>query len=106
VDTSALPNKQLFQYLLSAQDLYRLRMVPLNANQSNILFGILTTTPQPAMAEVKKRFLDQLVTFAIISDAGYNEYMRLYDPPKKVVYQDITLNTTTCWPTWCRRRTV
>lgn len=93
VDTSALPNKQLFQYLLSAQDLYRLRMVPLNANQSNILFGILTTTPQPAMAEVKKRFLDQLVTFAIISDAGYNEYMRLYDPPKKVVYQDITLNT-------------
>lgn len=93
VDTSALPNKQLFQYLLSVQDLYRLRMVPLNANQSNILFGILTTTPQPAMAEVKQRFLDQLVTFAIISDAGYNEYMRLYDPPKQVVYQDISLST-------------
>lgn len=93
VDTSTLPNKQLFQYLLSVQDLYRLRMVPLNANQSNVLFGILTTTPQPAMAEVKQRFLDQLVTFAIISDAGYNEYMRLYDPPKQVVYQDISLST-------------
>jgi type II secretory ATPase GspE/PulE/Tfp pilus assembly ATPase PilB-like protein len=93
VDTSAIANKQLFQYLLSVPDLYRLRMVPLNADQSNILFGILTTTPQPAMAEVKKRFLDQLVTFAIISDAGYNEYMRLYDPPKRVVYQDISLST-------------
>lgn len=93
VDTSSIANKQLFQYLLSVPDLYRLRMVPLNADQSNILFGILTTTPQPAMAEVRKRFLDQLVSFAIISDAGYNEYMRLYDPPKRVVYQDISLST-------------
>src|SRR5260221_9070372 len=86
VDTSQLPNKQLFQYLLSVQDLYRLKMVPLHADQSNILFGILTTTPQTAMTDVKRHFLDQLVTFAIISDAGYHEYMSLYDPPKKVTY--------------------
>lgn len=93
VDTSAVPTKQLFQYLLSVPDLNRLKLVPLNADQSNILFGILTTTPQTAMAEVKQHFLDQLVSFAIISDAGYQEYMALYNPPKKVVYQDIALNT-------------
>jgi type II secretory ATPase GspE/PulE/Tfp pilus assembly ATPase PilB-like protein len=93
VDTATLPNKQLFQYLLSVPELYQLRMVPLHADQSNVLFGILTTTPQSAMAEVKKRFLEQIVSFAIISDAGYREYMSLYDPPKKIVYQDITLST-------------
>ncbi|HVU59250.1 MAG TPA: ATPase, T2SS/T4P/T4SS family [Candidatus Saccharimonadales bacterium] len=93
VDTSRLPNKQLFRQILPVPELYRLKMVPLTADPSNILFGILTTTPQPAMAEVKQRFLDQIVTFAIISDAGYHEYMALYDPPKKVAYQDITLKT-------------
>lgn len=93
VDTSLIPNKQLFEYLLSVPDLYRLKLVPLQADQSNILFGILTTTPQPSMAEVKQRFLNQLVNFAIISDPGYRDYMALYDPPKKIVYQDIALNT-------------
>lgn len=92
VDTSRIPNKRLFP-VLPVPDLYRLKLVPLNADQSNILFGILTTTPQTAMAEVKQHFLDQLVNFAIISDMGYREYMALYDPPKKVVYQDIALNT-------------
>ena len=93
VDTSAIPNKQLFQQILSVPDLYRLKIVPLNADQSNILFGILTTTPQSALAEVKQHFNDKIVGFAIISDAGYHDYMALYDPPKKVVYHDIALNT-------------
>jgi type II secretory ATPase GspE/PulE/Tfp pilus assembly ATPase PilB-like protein len=34
------------------------------------------------------------VTFAIISDAGYRDYMNLYDPPKQVVYHDIDINQT------------
>src|SRR5262249_28091012 len=91
IDTSQVPNKQLFQYLLSVPDLYRLKIVPLNADQSNILFGVLTTTAQTSMAEVKRRFLNQIVNFAIISDAGFSDYMKLYDPPKQVVYHDITL---------------
>ncbi len=93
VDTSLVQNKQLFEYLLSVPDLYRLKLVPLQADQSNILFGILTTTPQTSMVEVKRRFLNQIVNFAIISETGYREYMMRYDPPKKVVYQDIALNT-------------
>ncbi len=93
VDTSHIQNKRVFQSLLSVPDLYNLKLVPLNVDQSNILFGILTTTPQSALADVKQRFQDQLISFAIISDAGYHDYMKLYDPPKKVTYQDIALNT-------------
>ena len=93
VDTSKILNKQLFQSLLTVPDLYHLKMVPLQAEQSNILFGILTTTPQTALTAVKHRFLDKIVNFAIISDAGYRDYMVMYDPPKKIYYQDIALNT-------------
>lgn len=93
IDTSRIATKQLFRDVLSAKDLYRLKVVPLHADQSNLVFGILTTTPQTALADIKKHFLNQIVSFAIISDAGYHDYMMLYDPPRQVVYHDIALNT-------------
>jgi type II secretory ATPase GspE/PulE/Tfp pilus assembly ATPase PilB-like protein len=93
VDTSRLANKPLYSELLPKEDLYRLRAVPLQADTGNILFGITTTTSQPSMQELQHRFLDQRLSYAIISDAGYREYMKLYDPPQQVVYEDIGLNT-------------
>lgn len=91
-DTSQPGEKALYTDLLPVQDLYKFKVIPLKADKSNVLFGVTTTTSQQTMAELRQRFLDQLVSFAIISDAGYREYMRLYDPPKKVVYHDIELN--------------
>ena len=91
VDTSGT-DKPLFQDLLPKEDMYRLRAVPLTVDRSNILFGITTTTPQTSMQELTNHFLEQHVTFAIISDGGYRQYMRLYDPPEQVVYHDIDIN--------------
>ena len=93
VDTSRIAQKPLFPELLSVPELYRLKLVPVQADKSNILFGITTTTSQASMQEVRRRFLDQRISFAIISDTGYRDYMRLYDPPKQVVYQDIAIST-------------
>jgi type II secretory ATPase GspE/PulE/Tfp pilus assembly ATPase PilB-like protein len=45
------------------------------------------------MNELRRRFTDQRVNFSLISDAGYRDYILLYDPPKQVVYQDIAINT-------------
>lgn len=92
-DTSQTGNKPLFPNILPKEELYRLRVVPLQADKSNILFGITTTTSQQTMSALVQRFQDQRVAYALISDTGYREYMRLYDPPKRVVYQDITINT-------------
>jgi type II secretory ATPase GspE/PulE/Tfp pilus assembly ATPase PilB-like protein len=92
VDTSG-SDKQLFKDLLTNQEMYDLRIVPLQMDQSNLLFGITTTTPQTSMQQLSQRFADQRVSFAIISDTGYRDYMRLYDPPQQVVYQDIDINT-------------
>lgn len=92
-DTSQTADKILYHEILPIQELYKLRVIPLRADKSNILFGITTTTSQQTMRALTQRFQDQRVAFALISEAGYREYMRLYDPPKKIVYQDIAINT-------------
>ncbi|HEY1835490.1 MAG TPA: GspE/PulE family protein [Candidatus Saccharimonadales bacterium] len=93
VDTSQIANKPLYKTVLGKDELYRLRVIPVQADKNNILFGVTTTTSQQTMNGLQQRFQDQRVAFTLISDAGYREYMRLYDPPKQVVYRDIAVNT-------------
>lgn len=93
IDTAQL-QKQLYKTILTVQELYNLRAVPLVADEHNIHFGITTTTPQQTINGLKSRFTDYITRFSLISDAGFHEYMRLYDPPKQVEYHDITLSET------------
>lgn len=92
-DTSQPGDKVLYKDLLSNQELYQFRVIPLVVQKSQILFGITTTTSQQTMRGLEQRFADSRVSFAIISETGYNDYMKLYDPPKQIVYQDISFNT-------------
>jgi type II secretory ATPase GspE/PulE/Tfp pilus assembly ATPase PilB-like protein len=92
VDTSQIAQKTLYKDILSVQELYGSRVVPLQADEHNVLFGITNNTSQQTITQIRQRFLDQRIAIALISDVGFREYMQLYDPPKKVEYQDITLN--------------
>ncbi len=92
VDTSRAGNKLLHHEFLSNPEIHQLKVVPLSADKSNVLFGVTTTTSQQTMAALRQRFLDQRVSYAIISEAGFRDYLHLYDPPRKVVYQDITID--------------
>lgn len=91
-DTSIAGPKNLYKDLLPLGDLYHKRIIPLRADKSNVLFGIINTTSQQVIREMQQRFSDVRTAFCLISDAGYREYMRLYDPPKKIVYQDIAIS--------------
>jgi type IV pilus assembly protein PilB len=93
-DTSAVADKTLYRDLLSVQDLYHMRVIPLQMTKGYLHFGITTTTSQQAIVQLRQQFADYRTEFSIISDAGYREYMRLYDPPQQVVYQDININQT------------
>lgn len=93
VDTSQLANKTLYKDLLSADEISALRVVPLTADEHHITFGITNTTSQNTLAGLRQRFLDQRLNFVLISDTGFSDYMKLYNPPKQVVYQDIELTT-------------
>jgi len=90
VDTSKL-QKQLFKDILTIPELRSLRVIPLVADAHNIHFGVMTTTSQQTINNLRQRFTDQRVTFSIISESGFNDYMSLYDPPKKVEYQNIEI---------------
>jgi type IV pilus assembly protein PilB len=91
VDTSRMSSVQLYKELLPIKDLYDLRVIPLVADEHNVTFGVTNNTSQTTMNNLRKRFQDQKVSFVFISDTGYRDFMKLYDPPKQVVYQDITL---------------
>ncbi len=90
-DTS-LPNAiQLFKGLLTNEEMYQQRVVPLQVNEGSIVFGITTTTAQPVLTKLQQQFADQRTSYQLISDVGFRDFMKLYDPPKQVVYQDITV---------------
>lgn len=90
-DTSALPSKPLYKEVLSLQEMYQKRVVPLRVEKGLVVFGITTTTSQQVLHELEQRFTDVRPSFVIISDTGYRDYMHLYDPPKQVTYQDIAI---------------
>lgn len=95
-DTSQTPpdQKQLYKDILTIDELKSLRIVPVDATEHKLLFGVTNTTSQQTMTNLRNRFLDQRVSFALISDNGFRDYMQLYDPPKQVVYHDIAINET------------
>jgi type IV pilus assembly protein PilB len=93
-DTSQIAQKQLYKDLLSVAELRSLRVIPLVADAHTITFGITNTTSQQTMTDLRQRFMDQRANFVLISDAGFREYMQLYDPPKQVVYKDISVTDT------------
>lgn len=91
-DTSG-PEKPLYKDILTSNELKQLRVIPIRAGEGVIVFGITNTTSQQTMTALKQRFLDHRLSFVLISDSGYRDYIKLYDPPKEVVYQDIAINT-------------
>lgn len=92
IDTSMMPNKPLFKDILSVPEMYQMRVVPISLDKGSATFGITTTTSQQVIHALEQRFTDARLNFAIISDTGYKEYMRLYDPPRKIEYQNIAIS--------------
>lgn len=92
IDTSQISDKQINPDLLTVRELYGMRVTPITFDAHNIVFGITNTTSQTTLQQLKQRFPDQNVSFAMISDTGFRDYMKLYDPPKEVVYHDISIN--------------
>ncbi len=90
-DTSAMRDKPLYKDLVPLPELYQKRIIPITADKSNLMFGITNTTSQQTVREYTQRFNEYRTSFVLISDAGYREYMRLYDPPKQIVYENINI---------------
>lgn len=95
IDTSKPGEKPLFKDLLGIDELYSYKVIPISAGEHNIKFGVTNTTSKQTMQDLRGKFPDQSLEFGLISDAGFEEYMKLYDPPKKVEYQDVKFSDGT-----------
>lgn len=91
IDTSSIAQPKLYKELLPNADLYEMRVIPIVADEHSIVFGITNTTSQHTLQALQQRFLDQRISFGLISDTGFNEYMKRYDPPPQVEYKDISI---------------
>lgn len=92
-DTTQTPNKTLYPGIFTKEELYQLHVVPIFYDQSSLTLGITNQTSQTTLRQLRQKFIDKRIQFVLISDSGYRDYLKLYFPDKKVVYQDININS-------------
>lgn len=92
-DSRNLRDIPLAPGLISNEEMYQNKMVPLYDKGNTYTFGITIGTPQQVIKDLRSRFQDKVVEFLMISESGFKEFMMRYDPPKKVQYADITVSS-------------
>ena len=92
-DTSRM-EVPLYKDVLSVVTIKQHRIVPLYADNNLIRFGITNTTSQNTMQQLRQQYLDQRIEFYLISESGFRDLVRRYDPPKQIVYNDIDINNS------------
>ena len=85
----------LLRDIFSIEEMYNSRIVPLGIDEELQMykFGITSQTPQSLIAEVTANYRDigKIVHFFLISDSAFRVIMLRFDPPKKVIYDDIEI---------------
>lgn len=83
----------LFKDVISIQDMYAGHLVPLSDGNENapLIFGITVSTPQQLLRQLRDRFPTRVVQFMMISNPGFDDYMLRYNPPKKVIYDNVKI---------------
>lgn len=86
---------ELVPELMPIVDMHKNRMVPLQMGAENepYRFGVSSQTPESVIAKIRKEYADQgrEAQMFLLSQSGYMHLMDRYDPPKKVIYDDITI---------------
>jgi type II secretory ATPase GspE/PulE/Tfp pilus assembly ATPase PilB-like protein len=78
--------------VVTVSEMYRDYFSMLASTGNRYTFAITNRTPQSVIATLKTRFPDKIVYLKMISETGWKELMRIYDPPVVVDYQDINVS--------------
>lgn len=88
-------NLPLAADVLPVTDMYKGRLVPLvvGGGENPYRFGVTTQTPQSLVTNLQKDYNDRgfSTQFLLISTSGFKAFMRRYDPPQVVQYDDIKI---------------
>ncbi len=86
---------ELVKDIVSIEEMYKNKFVPLRqgTDEQSAVFGITSSTPQSVLNELRENFSQHStqVDFVLISLTGFKEYMVKYDPPKAVIYDNVTI---------------
>jgi type II secretory ATPase GspE/PulE/Tfp pilus assembly ATPase PilB-like protein len=85
----------LTQNVTNIPDMYKGHFVPLTTGGGNepFRFGVTSQTPQSLIRSMETDFANrgERTQFLLISESGFKAFMNRYDPPKKVIYDDIEI---------------
>lgn len=85
----------LTENVLDKDTMHKSRIIPLVAGSESDAwrFGVTTQTPQSLIRDLTKEYNDQgkSIQFFLISTSAYKTLINRYDPPTKVVYDDIEI---------------
>lgn len=85
----------LLSDILSNEAMYKSYIVPLLRGEGNqpYGFGITSQTPQSLIKKMQAEYNEQgeNTQFYLISQSGFSAFMKRYDPPKQVIYDDIKI---------------
>lgn len=84
--------------MMTIKEMHEWKMVPLQegSEYEPFRFGATSITPQSIIGKIKQKYSDigRLCEIFLITNSGYTILMNRYDPPKKIIYQDITIAKT------------
>lgn len=85
----------LFRDVMSNEEMYRGQLVPLMIDEETNTYkiGITTQTPQSVVSKLKDdyREMGRNILFFLISGTAFRVMILKYDPPKKIIYEDIKI---------------
>ena len=85
----------LIRDILTIEEMYNGHVVPLaiNPDEQSYRFGITSQTPQSLVATMANNYREQgiIAKFFLISASGFRSLMLRFDPPKKVIYDNIEI---------------
>lgn len=81
--------------IIEVPDMYKGYVIPLigGGGSDPYRFGVTSQTPQSLIHKMQVEYNErgEQTQFLLISNSGFKAFMLRYDPPKKVVYDDISI---------------
>jgi type II secretory ATPase GspE/PulE/Tfp pilus assembly ATPase PilB-like protein len=81
--------------IIEVPDMYKGFIIPLMSGGGNdpYRFGVTSQTPQSLIRKMETDYSDrgERTQFLLISNSGFRSFMARYDPPKKIIYDDIEI---------------
>lgn len=96
LDTRDIENElPLLQHILEVPEMYKGYIVPLLAATADApyRFGVTSQTPQSLIHAMEKQYNERgdNIQFLLISGSAFKTFMARYDPPTKIIYDDIQI---------------